>query len=141
MILRQVAAIPYRVNPKGDIEVLLVTSKKRGRWVLPKGNVQRFGRPYRCAAREAFEEAGVLGVIEPLPAAKYRQLKGCDPLGLTEVVIEAYPLQVNTELRAWPEGRIRQRQWMSIPAAMTAVQDAELRSAIHAFAERFGTPM
>lgn len=107
MIRRQAAAIPYRVDPKGDVEVLLVTSRKRGRWVLPKGNVQRFGRPHRCAAREAFEEAGVLGEIEQLPTTKYRQLKSGAPGGVIEVVIDAFPLQVNTELRAWPERAAR----------------------------------
>ena len=134
---RQAAATPYRLDHKGDVEVLLVTSRKRGRWVLPKGNIERFGRPHRCAAREAFEEAGVLGEIEPLPTTKYRQLKGSGSEGPIEVVVDAFPLQVNAELRAWPEKAARQRRWMSIPAAMLAVQDVELRFAIHSFARRF----
>jgi 8-oxo-dGTP pyrophosphatase MutT (NUDIX family) len=54
----QAAAIPYRRDASGTLQVLLVTSKTRGRWVLPKGKVKRGMHPHRAAAMEAFEEAG-----------------------------------------------------------------------------------
>ena len=38
-IYRQSAVLPYRQGPDG-LEVLLVTSRKRSRWVLPKGIVE-----------------------------------------------------------------------------------------------------
>ena len=58
---RQSAVIPYRKRPNG-LEVLLVTSRKGTRWVLPKGVVEPGMTPAASAAREALEEAGIRGV-------------------------------------------------------------------------------
>lgn len=133
MIKRQSAAIPYRVSATGDVEVLLVTSKRKRRWVLPKGKLQRWMLAHASAAVEAFEEAGVLGVVERLPVATYRQRKSGQDGASAEIVIDAYPLRVNTELRSWPEKAIRQRRWVTIEDAMNAVRDTELRSALSCF--------
>lgn len=85
----QFAAICYRQT--GDlarpIEVLLITSRDTGRWVIPKGWPKRRKTGYEVARLEAWEEAGVrggsgslLGVITPIQrswimARSYRQ--GC----------------------------------------------------------------
>ncbi|WP_176594236.1 NUDIX domain-containing protein [Sphingobium sp. EM0848] len=72
---RQSGAIPFRINVEGEPEILLVTSKRSGRWVLLKGEVKRDMLPDASAAREAFEEGGVLGSISGRPVATYRQIK------------------------------------------------------------------
>ncbi|MBW6528714.1 NUDIX hydrolase [Sphingomonas sp. RHCKR7] len=132
MLRRQSAAIPYRVASSGELEVLLVTSRRRKRWVLPKGNLHRWMLAHTSAATEAFEEAGVLGEIERLPIASYTQVKRT-AAGLAEIHIDAYPLRVNTVLRAWPERDIRQRRWMKVSDAIEAVNDTALRSALTTF--------
>jgi len=62
--LQQVGALPFRVSPDGNgIELLLVTSRRTGRWIVPKGNIDS-GRDKRTMAEtEAFEEAGVRGTL------------------------------------------------------------------------------
>src|SRR5260370_36367577 len=57
----QYAALPYRLNGRSRTEVMLVTSRETQRWIIPKGWPQRGRAPYDSAAREAFEEAGVVG--------------------------------------------------------------------------------
>ena len=57
----QYAAVPYRRRGDGTIEVMLVTSRETKRWVVPKGWPIRGAKPHTSAAREAMEEAGVLG--------------------------------------------------------------------------------
>ena len=50
--------IPYRIKGKKKVEVLLITSVKRKRWIIPKGYVEFNLSPFESAKKEAFEEAG-----------------------------------------------------------------------------------
>src|SRR6266436_5916091 len=59
----QYAALPYRLSGRSRTEVMLVTSRETQRWIIPKGWPQRGRAPYDSAAREAFEEAGVVGAV------------------------------------------------------------------------------
>jgi 8-oxo-dGTP pyrophosphatase MutT (NUDIX family) len=69
---QQYAAIPIRLNEASVIEVLLLTSRGTGRWVIPKGWPMRNLAPGAAAAREAYEEAGVRGRIRPrAPVGSY----------------------------------------------------------------------
>ena len=133
MMISQSAAIPYRRNDEDELEVLLVTSRRKGRWVLPKGRIKRWMKPHMSAAHEAFEEAGVLGVIDTEAIGVYRQRKssgGTDG----EIAIQAFAMRVNTQLRSWPEKAVRNRCWMSIEGAEQAVRDVELRMVLRRFA-------
>ena len=70
----QYAALPYRRKRNSRTEVLLVTSRDTGRWIIPKGWPAKGKSPHKSAAREAREEAGVVGTIKrrPLGAANHR---------------------------------------------------------------------
>jgi 8-oxo-dGTP pyrophosphatase MutT (NUDIX family) len=59
----QYAALPYRLNGKTRTEIMLVTSRETQRWIIPKGWPQKGKAPHDSAAREAFEEAGVVGAV------------------------------------------------------------------------------
>jgi len=61
-MLTQAGAIPYRMAD-GKLEVLLVTSRETGRWVIPKGHIDDGMTPQTAASQEAWEEAGVTGEI------------------------------------------------------------------------------
>jgi len=70
----QSAAIPYRWDEADQLSLLLVTSRRKGCWVLPKGTVSGM-LPHASAAREAFEEAGVIGTIAETSFATYHLQK------------------------------------------------------------------
>jgi 8-oxo-dGTP pyrophosphatase MutT (NUDIX family) len=57
----QFVALPYRLDGDVGIEVLLVTSRETGRWIIPKGWPIKGFKPAKSATREAYEEAGVRG--------------------------------------------------------------------------------
>jgi len=59
----QYAALPYRLSGRSRTEVMLVTSRETQRWIIPKGWPQKGKDPCDSAAREAFEEAGVVGAV------------------------------------------------------------------------------
>jgi len=63
MAMRQIAVLPYRADsPAVDatIRILLITSRGKGRWVVPKGKPVAGLPPHASAAREAEEEAAFI---------------------------------------------------------------------------------
>ena len=67
----QYAALPYRAKGKSQLEIMLVTSRGTRRWIIPKGWPKRGMPPYDTAAKEAFEEAGVIGKVRKRPIGSY----------------------------------------------------------------------
>ena len=67
----QFAALPYRHLPDSTLEVMLITSRDTGRWVIPKGWPAERETAWDCAAREAREEAGLVGQIQKRPIGSY----------------------------------------------------------------------
>ncbi|MBL6455997.1 NUDIX hydrolase [Belnapia sp. T6] len=121
---RQCAALPYRQNGR-ETEVLLVTSRETRRWVLPKGWTEACGAA-RQAAREAFEEAGIRGRIDPEPIGAYAYPKRLRDGATVTCQVEVFPLAVEEMLEDWPERAERERRWFSLPQAAAAVEEGEL---------------
>ena len=67
----QYAALPWRMTD-GTLEVLLLTSRGTGRWVIPKGWPHDSFSSAHSAAQEAYEEAGIRGAITREPIGSYR---------------------------------------------------------------------
>ena len=88
---------------------------------------------HRSAAREAFEEAGVIGTISAVPVGTYRQLKTQENGQAEMIAVRAFPMLVSQENISWPEMRQRQRCWMPINAAIEAVKNGELRALLIIF--------
>ena len=78
----QYAALPYRVNGRARPEVMLVTSRRGRRWIIPKGWPIKGLKPPKSAAREAYEEAGVRGTIGSKSIGSFIYEKGLED-GLT----------------------------------------------------------
>ena len=64
--VRQAAAVPI-----SEGRVCMVTSSSRRRWVLPKGVIDPGHTPGEAALVEAWEEAGLLGTLDPEPLGSY----------------------------------------------------------------------
>ena len=68
--LEQVGALIVR-RRRGSCEVMLITSRDTGRWIVPKGWPMRGKPDDEAAAQEAFEEAGVEGEISRDPVGSF----------------------------------------------------------------------
>ena len=122
--LAQVAAIPVRGAP-GTYEVLMITSRDSGRWIIPKGWPMKGKKDHAAAAQEAFEEAGVAGKIYKRPLGAYTYEKRND--GEVELIrVMVYLLEVSEEKRAWPEKDQRRREWMTPRDAAVLVAEPGL---------------
>lgn len=134
--VKQIAALPYRPAVQagdGSVEVLLVTSRGTGRWVVPKGNLGKREEGHAAAAREALEEAGVTGVVDPASIGSYfyRKILRSGAGRRTEVLV--YPLAVTTELPEWAESGERIRRWCSPEEAADLVDEPDLGALIRSF--------
>jgi 8-oxo-dGTP pyrophosphatase MutT (NUDIX family) len=121
---RQSGVIAYR-EKDGEIEVLLITSRKRKRWIIPKGIVERDLSPAESAAKEAMEEAGIEGVVSANPIGEYQYPKWD---GICTVAV--YLLRVTKVHKDWPERKIRKRKWLSFEEAASLVKEEELKEMI-----------
>ncbi|MGV8854148.1 MAG: NUDIX hydrolase [Devosia sp.] len=132
---RQVGALPYAVVD-GRLSVLLITSRRSGRWIFPKGAIEPELSASQSAALEALEEAGVIGQIEDNPIGSYRT--GSDIDGSSLVDVDIYPLLVQTQLDEWKERRQRLRHWAVVSEAQRLLADPALGRIAVALARRFG---
>ena len=134
---RQVAALPLREAKDGALEILLVTSRDTGRWIIPKGWPSKRLKDCKAAAREARQEAGVKGKIFRKAIGTYRYIKReLDNDALIEVRV--FLLKVSKHYKRWPEHRERRRAWFDIEDAASRVSDPELSSLIGMLQDRDG---
>ncbi len=133
---RQVGALPFRRSDDGGYRIFLITSRESRRWVIPKGWPMNGRKPFEAAAREAYEEAGLVGHIGKRPLGIYvydKRLKNRDSV-LCQVKV--FPLEVRRQLKTWPEQDQREGRWFSPSDAAEAVAEAGLSGIIRAACKR-----
>ena len=123
-VFQQSGVIPYRVKD-GKIEVLLISTRKRQRWIIPKGGISKAMTPTASAALEAWEEAGVIGQVDGNQVGTYKYRKR----GKTYRV-KMFLLPVETVLEDWPEASQRKRQWLDVTEAVGQVKKGRLKRII-----------
>ncbi|OBQ40099.1 MAG: NUDIX hydrolase [Anabaena sp. CRKS33] len=123
-VLQQSGVIPYRII-EGKLEILLITTRKRQGWVIPKGGLCKGMSPHESAAKEAWEEAGVLGRVttEKLGNYQYRKRGNIYRVNL-------FLLPVEEVLEDWPEATARERKWLEVNQAAELVKENSLKRII-----------
>ena len=135
--MKQVAVIPYKRDAMGEIEVLLVTSRETGRWVIPKGWRMKGLPDHKAAAEEALQEAGVKGRVDREPVGGYHYFKRFRyKFELVEVSV--FLLEVDKQLSSWSEEAQRKRCWFSIADAKRMVDEPGLMSLLATLASHIG---
>jgi 8-oxo-dGTP pyrophosphatase MutT (NUDIX family) len=129
----QYGALCYRATPSGRVEVLLITSRDTGRWVIPKGWPMAKRKPAKAALREAYEEAGAEGKVTSVPAGIYTYRKLL-PGGIgVPCVVTVFPVKVDKLCDSYPERDQRTRRWLPPDEAATMVDEPELAEIIRNF--------
>ena len=102
--IAQASAIP--LDPASGRICLVNSSSGRG-WVIPKGHIEPGQSARETALQEAWEEAGLLGVLENAPVGSYRYEKN----GATYRVL-VFLMRVTEAAATWPEDHRRLRRWI-----------------------------
>ncbi len=122
----QIAALPIRWDSKGRLRILMVTSRDRGRWVMPKGWLMDGKKPWRAAEIEALEEAGATGFISKRSIGSYHYDKLLDDGESLTCRVTLYPMVVDKLKRRWKERTERKRHWFAPDKAARKVEEQEL---------------
>ena len=123
--LQQVASLPL-ISLDGRIRILLVTSRRRGRWILPKGWPKKGLSLADTAVLEAREEAGVVGIAHAEPVGSYKYEKRMEAGYRVWCHVFVYPILVQAHLVDWPERALRTVKWVSVDKAATLLDDDDL---------------
>jgi 8-oxo-dGTP pyrophosphatase MutT (NUDIX family) len=127
--LLQVAALCWRENGENP-QVLLVRSLDSNRWIIPKGWPMRGKTLAEAAAIEAWEEAGVKGVVLPdaIGSFPYKKLRAT---GVKQSCnAQVFELHVTGLEQEFPESDLRKPQWFSAEEAAKRVREPELKALI-----------
>ncbi len=126
---KQYAALPWRYSGSRR-EILLISSRDTGRWVIPKGWPIKGLSPAETAAREAYEEAGLGGQVSKKPIGEFEYAKRLGDGTVLPTKVEVFSLEQMIQHPQWPEQGQRTLKWFSIPEAAEAVQEPELKDII-----------
>jgi 8-oxo-dGTP pyrophosphatase MutT (NUDIX family) len=134
----QVAAVCYR-RRGSSVEFLLVRTNGGSKWTFPKGCTDSGLSHSQAAAREALEEAGAVGVIEPRHFCLYLHSKGVfwQPSGVREFVVKAFLMEV-TRMRTVGEA-MRDPTWFTATEAHSVLargREVKYAGELHAVIDR-----
>lgn len=116
------------VLPFYEDRVVLITARSTGRWIIPKGHVEKGMTPADSAAKEAFEEAGVTGKVVGGEIGVYRYQR---PNGLYTVSV--FPFEVEQLLDVWHEMAFRQRRLVTPEEAINMIVQEQLRAVVESY--------
>lgn len=126
--LLQVAALVYRY-PGPSPEILLITSRGTGRWIIPKGWPKAGKTLHDMALREAFEEAGIRGTVDPDPIGQFDYKKyDLPPEAIPSFTVNVYAVEFRRMAKNWPERGQRISEWLSPEDASERVDEPELKT-------------
>jgi len=121
-LVRQAGVIAWQAG-----QVCLVTSRGGRRWVVPKGNLEYPKSAAEIALQEAWEEAGLVGLLEHAPVGTYFYEK--DGF-LCHVLV--FFLQVTDQVTPTPRRPCALRAWLTPAQARARIDDPGLRDIIDA---------
>lgn len=128
----QYAALPWRMHGQ-TLQILLITSRRTHRWIVPKGWPIAKCKPAVTAAREAAEEAGISGEMGKRSIGHFSYQKVLRDGQELPCRVEVFPLKVTEEKSDWDEKNERRRKWFSVREAASAVLEPELKLVIRRF--------
>lgn len=136
----QFAALCYRkTQDKRGLEILLITSRGTGRWVIPKGWPMNGKLAHAVAEREALEEAGVKGKADVKPLGSYTYMKGLDSGFDIPCKVQVHALKVSGFATDFKEKGQREMAWVSCEEAAARVAEPGLKELILEFGIRART--
>jgi 8-oxo-dGTP pyrophosphatase MutT (NUDIX family) len=114
--IRQAGTIPIRNG-----RLCLVTSRNGKRWIVPKGLIEPGQSAAEAALQEAWEEAGLVGRLDPDPVGSFLYGKYG---GIYHVTL--FILHVTEIVTEWPEAGLRERAWVRPAEALRRIDEPGL---------------
>jgi len=123
--LSQVGVLAYRRGASGALELLLITTRRTKRFMIPKGWRMKGKTEARSAGKEARQEAGVVGSPDGSPIGKFQYWKRMRS-GFVPITVKVFAMEVDRELPEWREQKERMRAWLRPEQAAALVDEPAL---------------
>lgn len=127
----QSGVVPYRLQ-ENKLEILLVTSIKKKKWIIPKGYVEYGLTPFESAKKEAYEEAGITGANETEELGEFFYGNNDN-----KKLLKVFLLKVIEQSDDYPEKNLRKRKWFIIDEAITSIDNSEVKNILIKLKKRF----
>ncbi|MCX7561187.1 NUDIX hydrolase [Sulfitobacter sp. F26204] len=128
----QFGALCYRIR-RDKVQILVITSRRSKRWIVPKGWPMEGKTPAVSAATEAWEEAGVRGKPDETALGVYTYGKNRGEGDELPCLVMVFPLLVKSLAKKFPESGQRRRRWVSRKKAAKMVAEEDLAQLILKF--------
>jgi len=126
---RQAGVLAHRTLDAGPVILLVSARSAPDRWTIPKGWIEPGESPAQAAAREAWEEGGIVGLLTTHALGRAARP---GPTGV--VLMDVYGLAVTRIEAEWPEGDVRTRRWIGPAEAADLLHHPDLAELIERFA-------
>jgi len=123
--IKHSCVIPYRIS-NGSIELLLITSIKKQKWIFPKGFIEFNLSAFESAKKEAYEEAGVIGENETVELGSF-ELKKKN----SSSYVKIFSMEVTKELKDYPEKNLRKRKWFTVKEALENIENSDIKNFVN----------
>lgn len=121
-VVSQAAAICLAIHNDADPQVMLVRSKRTGQWGVPKGGIEPDELSHKAAEREAFEEAGVVGLARSSPIGHFNYTKEGN---FNHYRVAVHVLVQDQIVDRYPEQGVRERRSFPIKHAIELLKRSE----------------
>lgn len=128
----QYAALPYRIRGR-QLQVMLITSRRTRRWIIPKGWPIEGLKPHEAAAQEAVEEAGIDGEIADRPIGSFHYIKRVKDAETLAIQVIVFPFRVEDHLPDFKEQGQRTVAWFDYQEAAIRIAEPSLKRLIREF--------
>ena len=132
-MIRQYGVLAYESAEGKEPRFLLTTSRTSKRWIIPRGNPIPGLSPAQSAAEEAYEEAGLTGLISDAEIGTYRYEKRRRGGSVVIANVHVFALRTTVQSGRFPERHQRETQWFTRAEAVDAVEEAGLKQIIRSF--------
>lgn len=132
-MIRQYGVLAYDISDDGEPRILLITSRSTKRWIIPRGNPIRGLSPAKSAAQEAYEEAGITGLVLPDEIGTYKYRKRRRAGYSVTANVHVFLLRATVQSGHFPERHQRETRWFTREEAAAAVQEPGLKALILSF--------
>lgn len=132
-MIRKYGVLAYDIATDGEPRFLLITSLETKRWVIPRGNPVPGLSPPQSAAQEAYEEAGLTGMVGAEEIGTYQFDKKRKDGSIATANVHVFALRTTIQSGQWPEQDERETRWFTREEAIAAVDEPGLKELIRSF--------
>ncbi len=134
-VYNQIASLCYREKNE-KLRILLITSKRSRRWIIPKGwKIDKMSNR-KSAALEAWEEAGAQGRVSEKLIGTYYYRKKVTSDDFKTCAVKVFALNVAAIKKKFPERGQRKVKWVTPNEAILLVAEPELKNLIRKFTKK-----